>query len=139
MKKLDRILKLLENQINNDTYKLLETRKNIFEKNMYKENLLNQLHNTEISTIVESIADLKIKINYINFLQKKLEEIQNQLKDLYEEETKIIDSIKEKNAYKKALEKYMYKKQLQMEVKAQFEESIKNSDIYNRNFSNYNS
>lgn len=139
MKKLDRILKLLENQINNDTYKLLEIRKNIFEKNMYKENLLNQLHNTEISTKVESIADLKIKINYIYFLQKKLEEIQNQLKELYEEETKIIDSIKEKNAYKKALEKYIYKKQLQMEVKAQFEESIKNSDVYNRNFSNYNS
>ncbi|WP_148205397.1 hypothetical protein [Sulfurihydrogenibium azorense] len=138
MKKLDRILKVLENQINNDTYRLLEVRKKILEKNMYKDGLVNQLK-IENNFKVENIYDLQIKSEYINFLNKKIEEVEKQLKDLHQEESKIIESIKEKNAYKKALEKYTIKKQLQMEVKAQFEESIKNSDIYNRNFNSYNS
>jgi hypothetical protein len=138
MKKLDRILKVLENQINNDTYRLLEVRKKILEKNMYKDSLVNQLK-IENNFKVENIYDLQIKSEYINFLNKKIEEVEKQLKDLHQEESKIIESIKEKNAYKKALEKYTNKKQLQMEVKAQFEESIKNSDIYNRNFNSYNS
>ncbi|HEV09553.1 MAG TPA: hypothetical protein ENO34_04045 [Sulfurihydrogenibium azorense] len=135
MKKLDRILKVMEKQIQNDIFQLNQIRKEILDKEEKRVYLLTELEKTENLKIKDAL-ELKLLREYQRFLNEQLKKVDSELNSLKETEKHILESIKEKNAQKKAIESYISKKSIQQEVKRQFEEAIQNSDNYNRNFVN---
>ncbi|MGB9766601.1 MAG: hypothetical protein ACPLXN_03915 [Sulfurihydrogenibium sp.] len=135
MKKLDRILKVMEKQIQNDIFQLNQIRKEILDKEEKRGYLLTELEKTE-NLKIKDVLELKLLREYQRFLNEQLKKVDSELNSLKETEKHILESIKEKNAQKKAIESYISKKSIQQEVKRQFEEAIQNSDNYNRNFVN---
>jgi len=135
MKKLDRILKVMEKQIQNDIFQLNQIRKEILDKEEKRGYLLTELEKTE-NLKIKDVLELKLLREYQKFLNEQLKKVDSELNSLKETEKHILESIKEKNAQKKAIESYISKKSIQQEVKRQFEEAIQNSDNYNRNFVN---
>lgn len=135
MKKLDRILKVMEKQIQNDIFQLNQIRKEILDKEEKRDYLLTELEKTE-NLKIKDVLELKLLREYQRFLNEQLKKVDSELNSLKETEKHILESIKEKNAQKKAIESYISKKSIQQEVKRQFEEAIQNSDNYNRNFVN---
>ncbi|MGC8869280.1 MAG: hypothetical protein ACP5P7_06450 [Sulfurihydrogenibium sp.] len=135
MKKLDRVLKVMEKQIQNDIFQLNQIRKEILDKEEKRGYLLTELEKTE-SLKIKDVSGLKLLREYQRFLNEQLKKVESELNSLKETEKHILESVKEKNAQKKAIESYISKKSIQQEVKRQFEEAIQNSDNYNRNFIN---
>ncbi|MGC9188207.1 MAG: hypothetical protein ACP5F0_02815 [Sulfurihydrogenibium sp.] len=135
MKKLDRVLKVMEKQIQNDIFQLNQIRKEILDKEEKRGYLLTELEKTE-NLKIKDVLELKLLREYQKFLNEQLKKVDSELNSLKETEKHILESIKEKNAQKKAIESYISKKSIQQEVKRQFEEAIQNSDNYNRNFVN---
>ncbi|MGC8941863.1 MAG: hypothetical protein ACP5KF_04285 [Sulfurihydrogenibium sp.] len=135
MKKLDRVLKVMEKQIQNDIFQLNQIRKEILDKEEKRGYLLTELEKTE-NLKIKDLLELKLLREYQRFLNEQLKKVDLELNFLKETEKHILESIKEKNAQKKAIESYISKKSIQQEVKRQFEEAIQNSDNYNRNFVN---
>ncbi len=135
MKNLNRILKVMEKQINSETLKLNLLRQEILEKEKLKSTFSKELEVLANFKVLD-INQLRFLNEYQNFLRRKIFEIDLFLENLKEEEKKLIDSIKEKNMEKKATHNYIHKKLLLQEVKKQFEENIQNTDTYNRKFNN---
>ncbi|PMP77911.1 MAG: hypothetical protein C0178_00970 [Sulfurihydrogenibium sp.] len=128
-------MKVMEKQIQNDIFQLNQIRKEILDKEEKRGYLLTELEKTENLKIKDAL-ELKLLREYQRFLNEQLKKVDSELNSLKETEKHILESIKEKNAQKKAIESYISKKSIQQEVKRQFEEAIQNSDNYNRNFVN---
>lgn len=135
MKNLSRVLKVMENQINSETFKLNALRQKIIENEKLKEKYTTELAFLSSFKVLD-VNQLRFLNEYQNFIRKKLSDIDLILEKLQEEEKRIVEFIKEKNAEKKAIESYIRKTLLNQEVKKQFEDAIENSNIYNRSFSN---
>jgi chromosome segregation ATPase len=125
----------MEKQIQNDIFQLNQIRKEILDKEEKRGYLLTELEKTE-NLKIKDVLELKLLREYQRFLNEQLKKVDSELNSLKETEKHILESIKEKNAQKKAIESYISKKSIQQEVKRQFEEAIQNSDNYNRNFVN---